>query len=390
MTPRSLAFALLDYFPYGGQQRDFLKIAQAALDHGHRVRALVHTWEGEIPAGIQVVRLDVPARSNHRKLQQFAAAVQRYRTSQPIDVLIGFVKLPGLDLYFAADPCYLSRALAKRGPWVRLLPRFRVLSALERSVFAQTSRTRLLVLTEEIQREYQLVYGTPSERFIRLPAGVEDGFHPATEAQRAAIRTRFGLERHHLLYLMVGSHFRTKGVDRSLQALAALPIAARSGCRLWIAGAGRQEEMESVVATLGLASQVRFLGGRADVAELMQAADVLLQPSRTELAGMTIVEALSCALPVIVSGECGYALHVHRSGGGIALEAPFRQTDFEAALLTSLEAGQRLEWRRGAADYAATTDLRGLASIALRAIEALAAEGEAGHQTKSANAPGAE
>lgn len=388
MTPRSLAFALLDYFPYGGQQRDFLKIAQAALEHGHRIRALVHTWEGEVPDGIEVVKLAATGRSNHRKLQQFAAAVQSYRTRQPIDVLIGFVKLPGLDLYFAADPCYLSRALAKRGPWVRLLPRFRVLSVLERSVFAPTSRTRLLVLTEAIQREYQLVYGTPSERFIRLPPGVEAIFRPVAEVEREAIRTRLGLERQHLLYLMVGSHFRTKGVDRSLQALAALPPEARQHGRLWIAGTGRQEEMGQVAASLGLASQVRFLGGRADVAELMRAADVLLQPSRTELAGMTIVEALSSELPVIASGECGYAFHVHRSGGGIALEVPFRQMDFEAALVASLEAGRRLGWRRGAGDYAATTDLQGLATTALRVIEALGPEGEAAHRAKSASEPG--
>lgn len=83
MTPRSLAFALLDYFPYGGQQRDFLKIAQAALEHGHRVRALVHTWEGEVPDGIEVVKLAATGRSNHRKLQRFAAAVQEYRNRQP-------------------------------------------------------------------------------------------------------------------------------------------------------------------------------------------------------------------------------------------------------------------------------------------------------------------
>ena len=182
--------------------------------------------------GIEVVKLAATGRSNHRKLQRFASAVQEYRNRQPIDVLIGFVKLPGLDLYFAADPCYLSRALAKRGPWVRLLPRFRVLSALERSVFTPTSRTRLLVLTEAIQREYQLVYGTPGERFIRLPPGVENIVRPVTEAEREAIRTRLGLERQHLLYLMVGSHFHTKEVDRSLRALAALPPEARQQARL--------------------------------------------------------------------------------------------------------------------------------------------------------------
>ena len=37
------------------------------------------------------------------------------RNKEP-SVVIGFNKMPGLDVYFAADPCFLEKAENQRGP----------------------------------------------------------------------------------------------------------------------------------------------------------------------------------------------------------------------------------------------------------------------------------
>ncbi len=36
-TPMKLAFALFKYFPYGGLQRDFIRIAGLCRDRGHEI-----------------------------------------------------------------------------------------------------------------------------------------------------------------------------------------------------------------------------------------------------------------------------------------------------------------------------------------------------------------
>jgi UDP-glucose:(heptosyl)LPS alpha-1,3-glucosyltransferase len=361
---------LLDCFPYGGLQRDFLKIATAAVAEGHQVRALVHSWNGDIPAGIDVVRLPAAGLSNHRRLQRFSENVLAWRQTHAVDVLIGFIRMRGLDVYFAADPCYRARALRHRGFLVRLLPRFRILSDMEAAVFSPQSKTRILALTEGEVETYRRCYRTPPQRFTLLPPGVDDAFRSPTPAERGSFRQQFKLATDSTLMLMIGSHFRTKGVDRSMRAFAQLPAAERANCRLWVAGAGKPDAMRALAKSLGIAANVQFLGGRDDVPQLMQAADILLQPSRTELAGMAIVEALSCDLPVIASGECGYAGHVKRSGAGVALTVPFKQDNFNRTLRNALDANVRRQWRCEAAHYSEQGRLRGMARQALRVIEA--------------------
>ena len=54
-----LAFTLFKYFPFGGLQRDFLRIALACQARGHAIRVYTLQWEGDIPPGFEVVRAPV-------------------------------------------------------------------------------------------------------------------------------------------------------------------------------------------------------------------------------------------------------------------------------------------------------------------------------------------
>ena len=50
-----LAFCFYKYFPFGGLQRDFLRIALACQSRGHAVRVYTLEWSGDVPAGFEVV-----------------------------------------------------------------------------------------------------------------------------------------------------------------------------------------------------------------------------------------------------------------------------------------------------------------------------------------------
>ena len=43
-----LAFCLFKYFPYGGLQRDFVRIARACIERGHTVEAFCLAWQGPV------------------------------------------------------------------------------------------------------------------------------------------------------------------------------------------------------------------------------------------------------------------------------------------------------------------------------------------------------
>ena len=50
-----LAFVLYKYFPFGGLQRDFMRIALECQQRGHQIRVYTLIWEGDIPPGFEVL-----------------------------------------------------------------------------------------------------------------------------------------------------------------------------------------------------------------------------------------------------------------------------------------------------------------------------------------------
>jgi UDP-glucose:(heptosyl)LPS alpha-1,3-glucosyltransferase len=72
-----IAFCLYKYFPFGGLQRDFLRIALACQARGHSIRAYTLEWRGDVPAGFEVVLVPVRALSNPRRYAKFSHWVGR-------------------------------------------------------------------------------------------------------------------------------------------------------------------------------------------------------------------------------------------------------------------------------------------------------------------------
>ena len=372
----NITLVLLRYFPYGGLQRDMLQTAERCREAGHRVRILTGHWQGPRPEGIEVERLPVRGRTNHGRARCFARRLQARLTTAPPDRVLGFDKLPGLDLYFAADPCFVDRAHRRRGALYRLTPRYRTFAALERAVFAPEQRTRILLLDPRQRAVYRAWYGTGEDRFVQLPPGVAPDRRAGPDAGllRSRGRAEFGLADDQSLVLLLGSDFRRKGLDRAIRALANLPEALRRRTRLLAVGQDDPRAMRSLARRLGVADLLWVRSGRDDVPVLLQAADLLIHPAREENTGTVLAEALAAGLAVLCSDVCGHAQHVCAAGAGSVLPGPFRQQELDA-VLAGLLGADRDRLRNLALDYAARTDLHSMHQRILEAIEAPLPEG---------------
>jgi UDP-glucose:(heptosyl)LPS alpha-1,3-glucosyltransferase len=191
---------------------------------------------------------------------------------------------------------------------------------------------------------------------------------PDYTQRRLRFRQQLGLQPQQKLVLMVGSGFRVKGVDRALQALAALPQPLRDNSVLMILGRDNQAPFEKQARQLGLTDRVHFMGGRDDAADFMFAADLLLHPAYQEAAGMVLLEALAARLPVLVTDSCGYSYHIQRSGGGQVHSSPFCAQRFATQLHEMLISDPR-PWQEAATAYLKRTDIFGLAQKAANIIE---------------------
>ena len=99
-----LAFCLFRYFPFGGLQRDFLRIANMCLARGHSVDVYTWDWEGEMPDELRVFILPVMGLTNHKRRESFSKKVGFMLAEKQYDTVVGFNKMPHLDVYFATHP----------------------------------------------------------------------------------------------------------------------------------------------------------------------------------------------------------------------------------------------------------------------------------------------
>jgi glycosyltransferase involved in cell wall biosynthesis len=122
---------------------------------------------------------------------------------------------------------------------------------------------------------------------------------------RDATRAVLGVGAGEVVLLVLAALVRRKGIDVLLQALDVL---GAQGIRplLWIAGDGPERaRLEAQAKAAGLQAQVRFLGRRGDVADLLSACDVFVLPSRREGLGVAALEAMAAGRPVVASAVGG-------------------------------------------------------------------------------------
>jgi UDP-glucose:(heptosyl)LPS alpha-1,3-glucosyltransferase len=365
------AFALYNYFPYSGLARDFLRILLEANERGHSVEVYVSKWQGEKPEGINIHVLDAHGMTNHGRNAQFHRLFNKAISKEYFDAVVGFNKMPGLDIYYGADYCYVARAKPRYGPVYRITPRYHYQHAFEHSVFHAHEDTTIFSLSSREMGVYQQHYGTPRSRFVMMPPTLDVARRLQGDYNkiRAKKRKALGLKNERLL-LFIGSGFKTKGLDRTIEAMCALPEDLKANTRLFIVGQDNTTKTyQSLIDELKLNGQISFLGGRDDVPELMMAGDLLIHPAYSENTGTVILEAIISGLPVIATDVCGYAPHIAKADAGLILYSPFEQDLLDLGLVTMLTSDKREIWRQNGLEYGKNPALYKMPETAVSAME---------------------
>lgn len=136
----------------------------------------------------------------------------------------------------------------------------------------------------------------------RAIAGDSVVIHPGVESTRT---TRPAAERERIV-LLAQRLEPEKASDLALRAFARAGVADQ-GWRLEVAGDGSERSRLCALADeLGISGSTRFLGHRSDVASLMERASVLLAPCSIEGLGLTVLESMASALPVVAVAAGGH------------------------------------------------------------------------------------
>lgn len=294
------------YFPFGGQQRDFLGVAQALIACGHIPEIFVKDTTDPIPLpdGIPIHPIHCGAWSNAGRAKQFSRKASSLADRLGVDVRLGFVKMQKLDFYFCADPCLK----AKVSHWKGLLPRYRTYLELEAETFRREGNTRYFALSQEQVDEYAENYGVDRRRFEVLLPNLHPSLQNGSSDREAGLRLLF-----------VGSDFQRKGLDRLLAACASVDV-RQSAIQPEVIIVGKGDVPADLCENAEKCGwKIHAVGPQLDIRPFYATSRVLIHPARSEPGGLVLLEAMSQGLPVVATDVCGYARFVREANAGWVL-----------------------------------------------------------------------
>lgn len=189
------------------------------------------------------------------------------------------------------------------------------------------SADRIIAECPQDKLDMERLYGAPSERIEIAPCGFDpQELWPIPEK---FARVRLGLAQEKFIVLQLGRIVPRKGVDIVIQGLALLRARHGINAELLVVGGDEQRRngrespelvrLRALAAELGVGAHVRFTGrkARAELRYYYSAANVFVTTPWYEPFGITPVEAMACARPVIgaevggikstvVDGESGF------------------------------------------------------------------------------------
>lgn len=265
--------------------------------------------------------------------QKVDRKVFRFLQSERFDCIIGtsygyrtelaallWLRLSGRPYYLELDGV---TERAAENPIKRLLKRFLITGA--QGVFSSSRRTDSAMLG----------YGARTGQLIRYPFTslfqAEVLERAPSDAEKRRLRTGLGVKEAHMV-LAVGQFIPRKGFDVLFDACDAF----QSGAGVYIAGGKPGEDYLARTARITNAN-VHFIGflDKERLAAYYRAADVLAFPTREDVWGLVVNEAMANALPVVTTDRCVAGTELVRDGENGYL-IPIERADLLAERVNAL------------------------------------------------------
>jgi len=313
----------------GGIERASYEVAQRLADDVD-LTLVAETVSPEATAPLKW--LPVPAQRGPGFLTPvtYSRAATRALRGRPFEVLHnqGGCALRAQDV-ITAHSCHRAwwEMKFRNGEAVRALanPHHHAVLHVEKLNYRPGAFRRVIAVSNGVGREVSEHYGVPSELITVIPNAVDAArFQPVdAAARRARVRARHGFTSDDVVLLFVGKEFRRKGLAPLIDALPALPAAAR----VLAVGGDDQAPYRAQAARLGVGDRVTFAGHTREVEDYFQAGDVFVFPTLYEAFALVSLVAAAAGLPLVttrvngtedfvVDGENGF--FIERDGVSLA------------------------------------------------------------------------
>jgi len=185
------------------------------------------------------------------------------------------------------------------------------------------------------------------EKIVAIQNGISPERLKVTRL-RDQIRAELGVSSEEALIITLGRLVPQKGLEYLIQAVPDIVTQMGNRVKVIIAGRGPlRTDLEDLAYSIGVAANVTFIGFRADVADILNVADVVALPSLWEGLSIALLEAMAMAKPIVTTDISSNREVIE--DGRTALLVPPRDPGTLAQAIVSLLSSPTLAARLGAA-----------------------------------------
>lgn len=264
---------------------------------------------------------------NYKAYRQIKAIIEQ----EKIDLIHCNTPIGGMVGRYAAKKCGVDKVIYqahgfhfyKGAPFVN-----RTLFYNIEKHFAKYTDVLVTINNEDLEaaRAFRLKKGG-KVRYVH-GVGIDLSVYDGITEHRNAKREELGLKENDIAVISVGELNRNKNNIVIAQAMAEVN---NKDLHYYLCGVGQEEgAIKSFAAEHGITDNLHFLGYRNDVRELLSACDIFVMPSYREGLSRSLMEAMACGLPCVVSRIRGNTDLVRKGGGYLC--SPSSPTEFADAL----------------------------------------------------------
>jgi glycosyltransferase involved in cell wall biosynthesis len=185
-------------------------------------------------------------------------------------------------------------------------------------IAAYASNTTICV-SDAVRKVLVNDFKIPPRKAITIRNGVSTSSFVPSKMAGAAVRCRLEMGPEDFLLVCIARLAEAKGIDILLEAVSHVVLKGTS-CKCIIVGDGPlKEKLSQQALSLGLSGYVFFEGFQEDVRPYLQAGSSFILTSHLEGLPFSVLEAMSCGLPCIVTNVGGNAEIVDHQVTGLVI-----------------------------------------------------------------------
>jgi glycosyltransferase involved in cell wall biosynthesis len=192
-----------------------------------------------------------------------------------------------------------------------------------------------VIASSQMEADQYKKLGIPDKKIVITPFGID-----LSKFQRlpspGKFRKKYGIDDNHKIILFLARLNKIKGIDFLLDEFTEISN-VDSNVQLFIVGPddGYLNHTNDLIEKFGINNKVHITGPLYgdEKLEAYIDADVYVLPSYHEDFGLTVLEAMACGTPVIVTDQCGTAEIVKNQAGYVV---PLEKNQLKSAILNIL------------------------------------------------------